>query len=325
MGQRPTSPHSLNVAVTDDLYTFNFLDPETAQLCLHTSAPGKSLFLLKSKQYVSDEDARAMYFHRIPVFIGATVLSSMFHESRMIKGTSVDSALHAQNRRCIIGVCAPAAVQNSSSSVWVVHAYAPNLESGRTQDAAAMLRSDGSLDKSHYADRMQELASLIVAGAMHANCSLVLTPALGQGAYLESVRCQADRQFCLDALASALDRTMRSTDLTIELNLLHNMPSNMQSLSSLQVSEGDFFKRARARQSSLGEKLCVVNAWDSHSLIGNGGSRDGSIDGWFVSGTGPGSSFRNSSYLHNPQFSVKQPQVVPCIDIGNISDLADGT
>ena len=42
-----------------------------------------------------------------------------------------------------------------------------------------------------------------------------------------------------------------------------------------------------------------VNAWDSHSFIGNGGSQDASIDGWFVSGLGQNNKIENASYLHN--------------------------
>lgn len=50
--------------------------------------------------------------------------------------------------------------------------------------------------------------------------------------------------------------------------------------------------------------LFLVNAWDSKSFIGNGGGRDGSIDGWMISGNGVGAPWSNSSYLHNPFFSL---------------------
>jgi len=48
--------------------------------------------------------------------------------------------------------------------------------------------------------------------------------------------------------------------------------------------------------------ILLVNAWDSNSFIGNGGSKDGSIDGWFVSGCGPGQNTSNTSFLMNPAF-----------------------
>ena len=43
----------------------------------------------------------------------------------------------------------------------------------------------------------------------------------------------------------------------------------------------------------------VVNAWDTFSWIGNGGSRDNSIDGFYVSGLLTGKTFINNSYLLN--------------------------
>eukprot|EP00951_Prasinocladus_malaysianus_P050416 scaffold680265_cov62-Prasinocladus_malaysianus.AAC.1 len=49
--------------------------------------------------------------------------------------------------------------------------------------------------------------------------------------------------------------------------------------------------------------FAVVNAWDSHSLIGNGGSQDASVDGWLVSGCGANKAFRNTSYLHNTAYN----------------------
>jgi hypothetical protein len=63
----------------------------------------------------------------------------------------------------------------------------------------------------------------------------------------------------------------------------------------------------------------IVNAWDDGSFIGNGGSRDDSMDGWTVAGGssehqatafGPtgstlGFNFVNASYLHNPVFSTR--------------------
>jgi hypothetical protein len=47
----------------------------------------------------------------------------------------------------------------------------------------------------------------------------------------------------------------------------------------------------------------IVNSWDDYSYIGNGGSRDQSVDGWFVSGTGRNVNMKNTSYLHNVFFN----------------------
>ena len=52
-----------------------------------------------------------------------------------------------------------------------------------------------------------------------------------------------------------------------------------------------------------GKLLVLLNAWDSVSYVGNGGSRDATVDGFLVAGFGPNVALRNSSYLHNPIFN----------------------
>jgi len=51
-----------------------------------------------------------------------------------------------------------------------------------------------------------------------------------------------------------------------------------------------------------GDLLVLVNAWDSSSFIGNGGSRDPTVDGFFVSGK-RNTDFKNASFLQNPWLS----------------------
>ena len=50
-------------------------------------------------------------------------------------------------------------------------------------------------------------------------------------------------------------------------------------------------------------RLGVVNAWDTFSWIGNGGSRDMSVDGFYVAGWLAGKTFVNNSYLLNSMYT----------------------
>ena len=50
-------------------------------------------------------------------------------------------------------------------------------------------------------------------------------------------------------------------------------------------------------------QLSVVNAWDTFSWIGNGGSRDASVDGFYVAGWLAGKTFVNNSYLLNSMYT----------------------
>lgn len=52
------------------------------------------------------------------------------------------------------------------------------------------------------------------------------------------------------------------------------------------------------------KRVYYVNAWDDLSFIGNGLSKDRSLDGYFVANAyNVANSFRNNSFLHNPIFA----------------------
>ena len=87
------------------------------------------------------------------------------------------------------------------------------------------------------------------------------------------------------------------------------------------VLEADLFNDDAIARAPHGDEHVLVNAWDSHSYIGNGGAGDPTIDGFMVAGTGPGRRLRNSSYLQNPFFSTAllEPEAwirLPATDAG---------
>eukprot|EP00386_Alphamonas_edax_P005460 GDKI01017604.1.p1 GENE.GDKI01017604.1~~GDKI01017604.1.p1 ORF type:complete len:410 (-),score=96.81 GDKI01017604.1:203-1360(-) len=71
------------------------------------------------------------------------------------------------------------------------------------------------------------------------------------------------------------------------------------------VEERDLFDVKSPPTDSRNETICLVNAWDSRSYVGNGGACDPTIDGFIVSARGPGSRLPNSSYLHNPFYATQ--------------------
>lgn len=66
----------------------------------------------------------------------------------------------------------------------------------------------------------------------------------------------------------------------------------------------DCWDISRNRETLLNDvNLAVVNAWDTFSWIGNGGSRDKSVDGFYVAGWLTGKTFINNSYLLNSSYT----------------------
>ena len=86
--------------------------------------------------------------------------------------------------------------------------------------------------------------------------------------------------------------------------ILYDKVGNFPETEGITVKhKGNLFEPDISPGSISGELM--VNAWDNKSFIGNGGSDDGTIDGWMISGDGPGESFINSSYTHNPFFATQ--------------------
>ena len=87
-----------------------------------------------------------------------------------------------------------------------------------------------------------------------------------------------------------------SSDSGLTTKVFHNVGFNKNTQFKVKAPH-------KRRHSKLPPLQCIINAWDSRSWIGNGGSKDSTIDGMLISGAGAATKLPNTSYLHNPFFT----------------------
>ena len=87
------------------------------------------------------------------------------------------------------------------------------------------------------------------------------------------------------------------------INVVICNPDQSFNLEILRIEDNyesnNYFEYSNNLFELLPIRTTWVNAWDSHSFIGNGGNLDNSIDGWFVGGTNINTEIENGSFLHN--------------------------
>jgi len=166
---------------------------------------------------------------------------------------------------------------------------------------------------------------------------IVNIPLMGLGAYLRALERDEDCEFCRSSFFIELTKAMTVPRYKNKIWLRVAIYDHYQSAETRKLSQlsqvmvetqADLFHlpiaskmglttqvfhqtnfghqtkykvRAphRRQHSEVPPLQCLVNAWDSRSWIGNGGSKDHTIDGMMVSSTGDGSKLPNTSYLHN--------------------------
>lgn len=205
--------------------------------------------------------------------------------------------------------------------LFVCHVLGVNLESKTSADYMNMY-VNGLFDLERYTERVREMARICVAAAVASveasgrlfdttDRQLVLrVPAIGLGAYarhyggplgsnarllFEAFRDAALAEprvrvlFCIfeDSLREKFDEMRAATAQAG--NVMDKAEKNLFEIENEKVIHGP---------------VCLVNAWDSLSFIGNGGSRDPTIDGFIVSDC-RNENMRNACYLHNPFFFPK--------------------
>jgi hypothetical protein len=170
---------------------------------------------------------------------------------------------------------------------------------------------------------------------------IVNVPLIGLGAYLTALNNPKDQAFARKVFFLELIDHMHLLRFQHQLSLrvaIHDdfTSSETQKLSTMPKvwveQKGDLFHLPLSSDSGLSTQVfhsvgfgkntkykvkpphkrghsqvpplqCVVNAWDSRSWIGNGGSKDHTIDGMLISGAGAATKLPNTSYLHNPFFT----------------------
>eukprot|EP00192_Tetraselmis_astigmatica_P021133 CAMPEP_0117683230 /NCGR_PEP_ID=MMETSP0804-20121206/20247_1 /TAXON_ID=1074897 /ORGANISM="Tetraselmis astigmatica, Strain CCMP880" /LENGTH=274 /DNA_ID=CAMNT_0005493725 /DNA_START=72 /DNA_END=894 /DNA_ORIENTATION=- len=269
-------------------------------------APRNMRLALPASSSFSDAEIQASLSKRIPCFIGGQPTEDLFHPEVAYTDYTQDEALEAQKFGMRYAIAGLAKVEGLSHPVVIIHTWAPNLESCHSPDFKHLMNSNGNLKVSTYRQCIKDMAECIYkAAAAYAapNSTINLyIPLVGQGFYVATLSMagqhHAEAAF-LQAINEVAPQYPQVRSQLVGLGASNSYPKD----SVVPFVTQDLFS---IQDDSI---YAVINAWDSHSFIGIGGSQDASLDGWLVAGTGPNKSFRNTSYLHNVFFN---PELLDC-------------
>jgi hypothetical protein len=300
------------------LYTFHFFASQAHHDYVRGRVTGpRKVHLVVPKQASSNAVTDA-WTYRWPVYFGKP-MHDMFNAKKLLPvlGYGAHRIEARSTRFAVLGE----ARSMEGKRFWVNHVWGVNLESGQTTDARKFLDSKGRLRRKAYASEVAVVARLVVDGTMrtlgisrgYKKDVLIRMPAVGLGAYLSQVSHSGDRAFArqtfFDAIRHVFDQLPDWVQerCWIEYALYGGLPSGVHVDTAgghvKVVTHGPGNNLFYVPSSAQGKLLVLVNAWDSLSFIGNGGSQDNTVDGMMVAGTGPGAALRNDSFLHNPFFN----------------------
>lgn len=299
--------------ILDKLYTYKFLSFSNDTLLRNIlDNPEKlnyvldSTFIVKSDRY-KDSDVKKHISNRIPVYYGK-VKDSYYNEiefNNLLDGITSNRLKLLDSLNPIYVVCGPMMSLNRELDFCGIHCWGLNFETKTTRDYNRYISKDGSklinIDELEWRLRDTIRSIFVASQNFHkGNYHILRIPYIGLGCYLSGInnfmirdlikrlffrllKEETNKNKNIHVVICNPDQSFNKTILDIEDEYKNNNYFNF---------DKDLFKLDLVRTS-------WVNAWDSHSFIGNGGSRDASIDGWFVSGLGPNNEIGNASYLHN--------------------------
>lgn len=235
--------------------------------------------------------------YRYPVYIGKPMLEYWDERKmRAVLGYSsrqIQAAHKDNNARYIIS----APTFTKQGWLTVLHTWGVNLESEDTRDYRRFVKHDGYLCRTQYARTVQRMCYGLGYTASELGIKSLHMPLIGLGAFLSALDNLADIKFCFAAFGKAVRKTAnRFPELQINVYMRHEplFPvKTRRKPQNLKFVNGSLFNLKPPFQGQA-----LVNAWDSHSFVGNGGVFDASIDGFWVSGRQ--NPLKNTSFLHHP-------------------------
>lgn len=244
---------------------------------------------------------------------------ALFSRLTGFKPKELSAAADVRERMVVGGPVAFETLANCKyESIHYVHLYGINLE-GKTSSEFKLLDGKSSAEAKPYIDRITRKTWAAATRLIKMyGCNAVHVPAVGLGAYitkrtdLKKVIINAFMKAMLVLIKDpgfvlvlaipdvGLGRTMIAwlekcaPEVLICLSFSQWISAEYKT-ENVVVFTNDLFDLKVPRCS----KPCLVNAWDTRSLIGNGLNRDNTVDGFAVAGMGYGNKLPTSAFAHN--------------------------
>jgi hypothetical protein len=278
--------------------------------------------------------------YRVPVYYG-TDRTDMFHWSKVSQligytrnNISDDDRVISKTRYAIggpvkylqglSGIVNDNSERYSVKTIHILHIWGVNLESRTTPDYLSLKNDLLANSYQSYYDRQIEIFNTIVKSSLHMAIINNKTgvniqfPFIGAGCYLKALS-NNQKNKCINEIINAIMITVSKMPKNVKMHLCIFNPNEFDAshlnklrvfetaYSQLVVKEGNVNGNVMNNLDSLSNENnlgVVVNAWDTYSFIGNGGSKDFSVDGFMVANAGGyNDHFRNTAYLHNYVFN----------------------
>lgn len=323
-----------------DLYNYDFYDDKEHEEFVrnvYNSSDQKNLsantrIFIPKTQKGSTKDIINSLTYKVPVYYGYVKQDAFSWDkiSNLLGYSSDDLVTNKQtvsNTRYLIS--GPVKIMPSKPAlkikeIIVSHIWGVNLESTHTADYYTLRQNENSWNFKKYYNRQIELFKLIINSSLYQmeiqkrNGVDIQMPLIGCGCFLKSLSVK-DKECCLKNIVQALYTVVNEMPECINLRLCVFNPSEFPDwfISSLENLSSMISNFNLCQNSDKGNVMnyvpdpeitnrtsIVINAWDPISFIGNGGSKDISVDGMIVANAGKyNNHFRNTSFLHNPIFN----------------------
>ena len=266
-----------------------------------------SLVVVYPKEYYTAVDVCNHLNARVPVYIasqGDEFMGTV--ANKKILDRQISDVLHFIPY-CVGGYAA--------ENLYVLSTWGANFESKETAEYAKFSKN-GRLNPAQKQE-LRNRTELMVTGIVTAATTILASqeksaepteirlPMIGLGFYMSAfLDVEEDQYFMARELAAALSTCIKDANEIGGHNLTANVYSNVSN-SKLTGIVQDILENAKVGAvvdgtifKPLTALTFVVNAWDSHSFVGNGLKNDGTIDGKLVAGA-KSEGIPNRSYLHN--------------------------
>jgi len=321
------------------IYTRGFFNKESKheELCIKVLEDGKlkkeiedsMAIIIPSNINIQDKDIqkkiKQSLKERIPIYFG-TSIPALFSEKKfeiLMKTQKLKTIEDNLNNISEIryGVVGKVLTQNlKRNKVYVAHVWGINLEQRSTNDYKEFVNNSTKLIKRNekFKDIMFHMIEIIDGSALwvekcsKSNYINVLLPVIGSGAHLSQAK-DSDKKWYYETFLQILNEVAKLSpkhkffmyekkqynELLKKNNDFESSTTRKQQNLVTIVTEKNIFESAE-KDFLPSDTVMIVNQWDSHSYIGNGGIHNSlNMEAILVSGCEEGIIFPNTSYLHN--------------------------
>jgi hypothetical protein len=312
------------------IYTYPFLDERVRKF---VQSRQQDMFDLMDQKlrlvYLENpEKTKQHYQYRHPIHIGGpsygSIDTSAMKKVLRFSKSDIDSK-NFDDPLLRYAIVAPIFVLDNplGRHHWVIHTWGVNLESNHTLDGRYVF-GEGKFSSTRYNHLLERMFQVIASSCDYifsqysSNQKIVLRlTKLGFGAWSSAIPADHKAKLLTRYEEHALHLNKKKW---LQVRMPDYPHHKTYSGKTLVERDHDPFGPPQLEESKYmiepypqNAVVVFVNAWDDRSFIGNGGSRDNTLDGWMVSGGSShfsksefgkpmGYHFANTSYLHNAFF-----------------------